>query len=124
MGLHNIFLGLLGVGLGACGLLACSPDRPSNLTPPAPVVGVWVDADTFSPDVQEAARFAVQTYAVQNKARVLFKDVTQARLQSVAGLKSELQLLVSLDGVSRNARATVWRQSGGAYSLQSWQWLD
>ncbi len=123
MGLHNIFLGLLGVGLGACGLLACSPDRPSNLTPPAPVVGVWVDADTFSPDVQEAARFAVQTYAVQNKARVLFKDVTHARQQGLSGVHYALQLRVTLDGAYKNVQATVWRQSGGAYRLQAWDWV-
>jgi hypothetical protein len=97
---------------------ACSPERPADPSKTQPttadaakasVSGAWSPIDAFSPDVQEAARFAVQSYAVQNRARVLFKDVTQVRLQSVAGLKSEMQLLVSLEGVSRNARATVWR---------------
>jgi hypothetical protein len=73
--------------------------------------------------VQEAARFAVQTYAVQNRARVLFKDVIHARQQGVAGLNYELQLLVTLDGAHKNVQATVWRQPGGAYLLQGWSWV-
>lgn len=106
------------------GLSACSPDKPANLSPPPSMVGVWGDADTFSPDVQEAARFAVQTYAVQNKARVLFKEVTQARQQVVTGLNYELQLHVTRDGTQRNVQATVWRQPGGTYHLQVWDWRD
>ena len=88
------------------------------------MAGAWAPADAFSPEVQEAARFAVQTFAVQNKARVLYKDVTQARQQVVAGLNFELQLLVTLDGASRSVSATVWRQPDGSYRLQAWEWLE
>lgn len=88
------------------------------------MAGAWAPLDAFSPEVQEAARFAVQTFAVQNKARVLYKDVTQARQQVVAGLNFELELQVTLDGASRSARATVWRQPDGSYRLQAWDWLD
>jgi hypothetical protein len=88
------------------------------------VPGAWGPIDAFSPDVQEAARFAVQTFAVQNKQRVLFKDVTQARQQVVAGLNFEFQLSVTLDGTPRTAQAVVWRQLDGVYSLHSWIWLD
>jgi hypothetical protein len=120
-----------------CGLSACSPDTPATLAPshplaaaPAaqtdstPMAGSWTPTDPFSPDVQEAARFAVQTFAVQNKARVLFKEVTQARLQVVAGLNFQLQLQVTLDGAPRNVSVTVWRQLDGDYFLQSWDWVD
>ena len=68
-------------------MAACSPEKPAAVSAPlseaAPVAGPWATADAFSPEVQEAARFAVQTFAVQNKARVLYKDVTQARQQVV-----------------------------------------
>ena len=115
-------------------LVACSPEKTEGL-PATPtfsvstvsseaVAGAWAQADAFSPDVQEAARFAVQTFAVQNKARLLYKDVTQARQQDEAGLYFEMHIQVTLDGASRNASAKVWRQPDGAYRLQAWAWLD
>ena len=112
-----------------CGLMAaCSPEKTASVSAPhseaAQVAGAWAPADAFSPEVQEAARFAVQTFAVQNKARVLYKDVVKARQQVVAGLNFELQLQVTLDGASRSVSATVWRQPDGTYRLQSWSWLD
>jgi hypothetical protein len=106
------------------GVSACSPEQPAPVSVTKPMAGAWAQADAFSPDVQEAARFAVQTFAVQNKARVLYKDVTDVRQQVVAGLNFELQLQVTMDGSHRSVMATVWRQVNGAYSLQSWQWLD
>jgi hypothetical protein len=115
-------------------LVACSPEKPEGrpatqasrvaMVSAEPVAGAWALADVFSPDVQEAARFAVQTFAVQNKARVLYKDVTQARQQVVAGLNFDLHIQVTLDGATRNANAKVWRQPNGAYSLQAWTWLN
>ena len=113
-------------------LLACSPEKTEGLptlqasstVSAEPVAGAWALADAFSPDVQEAARFAVQTYAVQNKARVLYKDVTQARQQVVSGLNFELHIQVTLDGASRKVSAKIWRQPDGAYRLQAWAWLD
>ena len=113
----------------AFGLIAaCSPEKPAADLPPlseaTTVAGAWETADAFSPEVQEAARFAVQTFAVQNKARVLYKDVSQARQQVVAGLNFELDLQVTLDGASRSVSATVWRQPDGSYRLQAWDWLD
>jgi hypothetical protein len=112
---------------------ACSPELPANssITKPTPadtaspaVPGAWAPCDAFSPDVQEAARFAVQSFAVQNKQRVLYKDVTQARQQVVAGLQFELTLQVTLDEIKRHAKAFVWRQPDGVYQLRSWAWLD
>ena len=106
------------------GLGACTPDKPTNGPVSPPGVAVWAEADPFGPAVQEAARFAVQTFAVQNKARVLYKDVVKARQQVVAGLNFELQLQVTFDGASRSVSATVWRQHDGTYRLQAWDWLD
>ncbi len=112
---------------------ACSPDSPADPSKTQPTAadaaspsasGAWGPIDAFSPDVQEAARFAVQTFAVQNKQRVLYKDVTQARQQVVAGRNFELQLQVTWDGTPRTAQATVWRQLNGVYSLHRWDWLD
>ena len=112
-----------------CSLMAaCNPEKPAAVSAPhsqaAPVPGAWAPADAFSPEVQEAARFAVQTFAVQNKARVLYKDVVKARHQVVTGLNFELQLHVTLDGAYRSVSATVWRQPDGSYQLQAWDWLD
>jgi hypothetical protein len=119
--------------LAAVSMMACSPQMSAD-TSNSPVLaanaasseglGAWVSVDPFSPNVQEAARFAVQTLAVQNKQRLLFKDVSQARQQQVAGLQLELSLQVTLDGNQRQAKAFVWRTSDGVYKLQSWTWLD
>jgi hypothetical protein len=119
--------------VAAVSLSACSPEKPADPSStksmstdsgvPA-VPGAWGPIDAFSPDVQEAARFAVQTFAVQNKQRVLFKDLTQARQQVVAGLNFELQLAVTLDGTPGTAQALVFRQLNGVYNLHSWVWLD
>jgi hypothetical protein len=109
--------------VAAVSMSACSPERPVETPSPAGP-GTWVAIDAFSPDVQEAARFAVQTFAVQNKQRVLYKDVTQARQQVVTGLQFELALQVTLDGTHRRAQAVVWRQADGVYKLQSWAWPD
>ncbi len=112
---------------------ACTPEMPADSLSPKPlaadtarpsVPGAWGSIDAFSPDAQEAARFAVQTFAVQNKQRVLFKDLTQAQQQVVAGLNFELHLSVTLDGIPRTAQAVVWRQLDGTYKLQDWDWLD
>jgi hypothetical protein len=119
-------------------LIACKPDVPavvpmsahpgasSSIAPSATssLSGGWSPTDPFDATVQEAARFAVQTFAVQNKARVLYKDVKQARQQVVAGLNFELHLQVTMDGTPRQVKAKVWRQPDGAYSLHSWNWLD
>ncbi len=119
-------------------LIACQPDVPAVLPMAADaavssaiassatelVPGGWSPTDPFDATVQEAARFAVQTFAVQNKARVLYKDVNQARQQVVRGLNFELHLQVTMDGAPRQAKAMVWRQPDGAYRLHSWNWLD
>ena len=103
---------------------ACSPDKSADVPPTQAKVGAWAPTDAFNPDVQEAARFAVQTFAVQNKARVLFKEVSLARQQVVAGTLFELNLEVTLDGAARNSKAEVWRQLDGTYKLQAWDWLN
>ncbi len=109
--------------VAAVSMGACSPERPAETASPSGL-GTWVSIDAFSLDVQEAARFAVQTFAVQNKQRVLYKDVTQARQHVLSGLQFELALHVTLEGTHRRAQALVWRQADGVYKLQSWAWLD
>ncbi len=103
---------------------ACSHDKSVDVPPTQARAGASAPTDPFGHDVREAARFAVQTFAVQNKARVLYKEVTQARQQVVAGLNFQLQLQVTLDGAPRNVSVTVWRQLDGDYLLQSWDWVD
>ena len=114
-------------------LTACSPEpsvllsaseSASTAAKAAEMPGAWASADPFDPDVQEAARFAVQTFAVQGKRRVLFKEVNEARQQVVAGLNFKLRIQVSEDGVDHSASVTVWRHPYGRYSLSEWIWLD
>ena len=110
--------------LGACsakdapGPSAASTDK--NMALP----GGWSALDPLSDDAQEAARFAVQTYAVAQRSRVLYKDVIEAQRQVVAGVNFKLSLQVMHDGRKRTARVTVWRQLNGTYQLMDWVWLD
>lgn len=124
MRLVSLCFGMALSMLSACAPEGASPAAPTVPASATPLAGGWSEADPFKPEVQEAARFAVQTFAVQNKARVLYKDVSQARQQVVAGINLELRLQVTLDGVRRTAQAKVWCQSDGRYSLADWRWLD
>ena len=81
-------------------------------------------ADPLDDEVQEAARFAVQTYAVLHRSRTLYKDVLEAQSQVVAGANFSLKLQVLQDKTARTAQATVWRQLNGQYQLSDWRWLD
>ena len=124
-----------------CGLVlislssvACTPASPSASSPAETLAseqsrevsaaGAWSPSDPFAPDVQEAARFAVQTLAVQNKSRILYKDVQKAHQQVVAGLHYQLDLQVTQDGIPRIVHAKVWRKLDGRYALTEWAWLD
>lgn len=115
--------------------IACTPAQPpaATSTRPSPqtaqsvhvpLAGAWSPVDPFAPDVQEAARFAVQTFAVQNRRRILYKDVVQARQQVVAGLNFQLDLQVMQEGVVRSAQVIVWHQPDGHYKLSEWVWRD
>ena len=81
-------------------------------------------ADPLDDEVQEAARFAVQTYAVLHRSRTLYKDVLEAQSQVVAGTNFSLKLQVRHENSPRTAQATVWRQLNGQYQLSDWRWLD
>ena len=86
--------------------------------------GAWSPVDAWHEEVQEAARFAVQTYAVGHRSRVLYKDVLNAEQQVVAGLNFKFKLQVQHDKTVRRAQVTVWRQLNGQYQLTDWVWLD
>ena len=120
------------------GLIACAPKDPaispaSATSQPAsspsdmasyPVVGGWSQAEPLADEVQEAARFAVQAYAVFHRSRTLYKDVLEAQSQVVAGTNFSLKLQVRHENSPRTAQATVWRQLNGQYQLSDWRWLD
>lgn len=106
-------------------LVACSPQEPaSNAIPKASdaQTGAWGAVDSYSDEVQEAARFAVQKQAVTAHSRLIYKDVQSAQVQVVAGLNFRMKLVVMNDGVSQNAVATVWRNLQNQYQLTEWQW--
>lgn len=131
----SVSLGVVGVCLS---LMACKPSNQvanptpvhpaAALSPAAPVssvtAGGWSQADANADDVQEAARFAVQAYAVAQHSRTLYKDVIEVQQQVVAGMNFKLKLQVLHNGQTRNAQVTVWRQLNGQYQLTDWAWSD
>lgn len=126
-GFSWLWVALMSVLTLAC-TPAAPPSGPTTLTQTSPsedvpLAGGWSQADPFAPEVQEAARFGVQAFAVQSQTRILYKDVVQARQQVVAGLNFQLHLKVMQDGTERMAQATVWRQPDGVYKLLAWVWL-
>lgn len=108
--------------LSACSPAANAPSSEASEPASTTQAGGWSAADPLSSEVQEAARFAVQTMAVQSQSRILYKDVIQASQQVVAGLNYQLQLQVTQDGVARVAQAKVWRQLDGRHALTEWTW--
>ena len=119
-------------------LTACAPSEPASIPTPArtapalstpalvlpPATGGWSQAEFNADDVQEAARFAVQAFAVAQHSRTLYKDVVEAQRQVVSGVNFKLKLQVLHLGTPRTAQATVWRQLHGAYQLSDWVWVD
>ena len=119
-------------------LTACMPsDKTSGPAPETPVpalstpaadstpaVGGWSQEESNADDVQEAARFAVQAYAVAQHSRTLYKEVVEAQRQVVAGVNFKLKLQVLHNGTPRTAQATVWHPLNGPYRLSDWVWVD
>jgi Cystatin domain len=137
----NLIDGTLAAGLVLgllWGLTACAPSEKTASPAPAstapalsapavdstPVVGGWSQAESNADDVQEAARFAVQAYAVLHHSRTLYKDVVEAQSQVVAGVNFKLKLQVLHNGAPRTAQATVWHPLHGPYQLSDWVWVD
>ena len=135
----TLVLGMLSSVLG--GLTACAPKdqalipassdsqpAPTPSTPSDtasyPIMGGWSQSDPLADEVQEAARYAVQAYAVLHRSRTLYKDVLEAQSQVVAGMNFSLKLQVRHENSPRTAQATVWRQLNGQYQLSDWRWLD
>jgi hypothetical protein len=129
------------VGLAAgwvWSLTACAPSEPVSIPTPArtapalsvpavvltPSTGGWSQAEFYADDVQEAARFAVQAYAVAQHSRTLYKDVVEAQRQVVLGVNFKLKLQVLHLGTPRTAQATVWQPLHGPYQLSDWVWDD
>ena len=86
--------------------------------------GGWTAVDPLGNEAQEAARFAVQAYAVAQHRRVLYQELIEAQQQVVSGVNFQLQLQVQEDKKMRSVQATVWRQLSGTYQLTEWVWLD
>ena len=70
--------------------------------------------------MQEAARFAVQTRAVQGKRRIIYQDVLHAEQQVVAGVNYKLRLQVMEGGQAKQVTVLVWHQLDGGYQLTEW----
>ena len=144
--LRSLALGVVNSALA--GLTACAPEDPqaSRLHPAStspgltaaalspsrkvavPIVVDWSQVDPYAFDVQEAARFATQAFAVLHHSRTLYKEVLEAHTQVgpevSAGMNFQIKLQVQHEKRLRSAQAHVWRQSNGQYQLTQWVWID
>ena len=121
------------LGLSLQSLVACSPPTPTAPTAP-PAIQIndslklqasgWTQADSFSEDVQEAARFAVQKQAVLTQSRLIYKDVLSAQTQIIEGLNFQLKVSVMAQDSPKYARVTVWRNLQNQYTLTQWDWAN
>ena len=93
---------------------AASPAGPTVL------LGAFAEVAPNLADVQEAARFAVQTRAVQGKRRIIYQDVLHAEQQVVAGVNYKLRLQVMEGGQAKLVTVLVWHQLDGGYQLTEW----
>ena len=91
----------------------------SAQTPPAaPMVGNYRAALKTDPEVKTAAQFALKTQKSGIKLSLI--SVEQAEKQLVAGMNYRITLKLKSSGKIRFAKAVVYRDLGGKYSLTSW----
>lgn len=74
-------------------------------------------------EVEEAAEFAVRQKSVGESEPLTLTRISQAEIQIVAGVNYRLVLIVRRTGVDQKAKATVFRDLNGQFSLKSWEWL-
>ncbi len=55
-------------------------------------------------------------------AQMSLLEIMKAEQQVVAGVNYLLHLKVKVDGLPKEAEATVWRRVDGEHSLTSWVW--
>lgn len=103
--------------------LAAAPPAaaPKPATPPP--VGAYAAA-AVTPELQEAAAFAVREQARRERRDLRLLGVERAERQVVAGLNFRMTLRVAQGRESRAARVVVYRPLQGGLQLSAWEWLS
>lgn len=97
---------------------------------PHPMPGAYAPASVTDPNVQAAARFALNAeqealLKAGESATLELVDIVGAEQQVVAGVNYRLRLRVRRNGQAQDAEALVWWQAWRTpdpYQLNSWRW--
>lgn len=93
---------------------------PAAVPPPA---GAYRPSE-ITPEVRDAAAFAVREHGRRDGSGLRLLEVTQAERQVVAGMNFRMTLRVAQGRTTRSARAVVYRPLQGSLQLTSWEWLS
>ena len=92
--------------------------------PPTPLpVGAYAAAEV-TPELREAAAFAVREQSRRERRDLRLLGVERAERQVVAGLNFRMTLRVAQGRESRAARVVVYRPLRGDLQLSAWDWLS
>lgn len=94
---------------------------PPAAAPPPP--GAYRPSE-ITPEVRDAATFAVRERGRRDGAALRLLEVTQVERQVVAGMNFRLTLRVAQGRTTRSARAVVYRPLQGGLQLTAWEWLS
>ena len=92
-----------------------------------PIVGGYRETDKDSPEVQEAAEFAVGEEGRKTEATIKLVSVEHAESQVVAGVNYRLCMKVEISGededdaTTQEVKVVVYRNLRKDYSLTSWE---
>lgn len=91
--------------------------------------GGWSDAKITDEWPRNAAEFAVKAKQeemrkteTQKTVSIKLVKIISVKQQVVAGMNYDLKLQVEMDGITKTAKAVVWRQLSGDFKLTSWSW--
>lgn len=84
-----------------------------------PIVGGYSSVDVSDSEVKLCAQWAVEQQ--EPKGSVRLESITTAQRQVVAGMNYQLSMMVTRNGASEHAKATVWVKLDGSRELTSWE---
>lgn len=92
-----------------------------------PILGGYQETDKDSPEVQEAAEFAVGEQGRKQDATIKLVSVERAERQVVAGMNYRLCMKVEItaegedEATTQEVKVVVYRNLQKEYSLTSWE---
>lgn len=114
---------MLLTGAVFCAILVGCATAPKNISPSTdnvpPVVGGYSPIDVADSVVTDCAVFAVKTTDPSGALRLV--SITSVQRQVVAGMNYMINMVITRNGKTERATATVWSKLDGTKELTAWE---